>query len=260
MPILVKCNPSEFADEELSLTLQMERGVELVEGDEVFVWVSEQPRERPTTSGQKGLVARGELVGYQHFGSRATVRVRVCQRFSDERFGMTALVDASADSQAAYRLQSRIGPRRHRLIWSLSSDERDVLDHVLRASDQPITDGILDAELTRIVELMRSRIAVAGSDRSGRNPPRSSPEDADIFEMLVQRWHEQNDVCPLCQKEIPLRTENKLLQMSPDRMDSSDIHYDWPNTRLTHLACNLGKSDATLDEWWAYLGMIRQTS
>src|SRR6266851_3919190 len=191
---------------------------------------------------------------------RSQVRVRVCQRFSDERFGMTALVDASADSQAAYRLQSRIGPRRHRLIWSLSSDERDVLDHVLRASDQPITDGILDAELTRIVELMRSRIAVAGSDRSGRNPPRSSPEDADIFEMLVQRWHEQNDVFPLCQKEIPLRTENKLLQMSPDRMDSSDIHYDWPNTRLTHLACNLGKSDATLDEWWAYLGMIRQTS
>lgn len=48
--------------------------------------------------------------------------------------------------------------------------------------------------------------------------------------------------------------------MSRDRTDSANKTYDWRNTQLTHLACNLGKSEGTLDEWHEYLAMVRQTS
>jgi hypothetical protein len=85
-----------------------------------------------------------------------------------------------------------------------------------------------------------------------------APEDSDLFQTPMQRWHEQRGLCPLCQKAISFRPANRLLQMSRDRTDSANKAYDWENTRLTHLACNLGKSDATLDEWHGYLAMLRQ--
>jgi hypothetical protein len=210
------------------------------------------------TPGQKGLVARGELVGFERSGATATIGVRLHQRFAGEHFGMNALVAASSRSEPARNLERRIAPRRHRLIWSLPSDEREFLDNVFRVADQQPVAGALEAEITRMVGLITGRVGVAGNERSGRNPLRLSPEDAALFEMLLRRWHDQNGVCVLCQREIPLRTENKLLKMSSDRVDSTNLHYDWENTRLTHLACNLGKTDATLDEWSAYLDLIRQ--
>jgi hypothetical protein len=239
------------------LTLRTQRGVELIEGDEVFVWVSEQPREG-IMADQKGLVARGELVAFEGSGSRATIRVRLHERFSGERFDMNALVAAAARWESARHLERRIGPLRHRLVWSLSSEEREFLDNVFRAVDEEIKPNPLRAAITRIVDLIRNRVGVAGSERSGRNPQRLSPEDAELFEMLLRCWHEQNGVCVLCRREIPLSTQNRLLQLSPDRLDSANVRYDLQNTRLTHLACNLGKSDATLDEWSAYLDLIRQ--
>jgi hypothetical protein len=170
---------------------------------------------------------------------------------------MNLLVAASSRSEPARYLERRIGPLRHRRIWSLSSEEWEFLDGVLLLADQQVTAGALEAEITRIVGLITNRIEAAGSNRSGRNPPRLSPED-ELFEMLLWRWHEQKGVCVLCQREIPLRIENKLLQVSADRVGSANPHYDRENTRLTHLACNLGKSDATSDEWSAYLRMLRR--
>jgi len=73
-----------------------------------------------------------------------------------------------------------------------------------------------------------------------------------------RRWEAQDGMCALCDRPIPLEPENKLLQMSQDRTDSANLTYDWQNMRLTHLACNLGKSDATVDEWLGYLALIRQ--
>jgi hypothetical protein len=259
LPILVKCSPSESASDEFSLTLGVERGVEPMEGDEVFIWVFERTRER-MTPGQKGLVARGELVGFERSGAKATISVRLHRRFAGEQFGMNALVAASAASEPARDLVRRIRRSRGRRIWGLSSDEREFLDSKFRAADQQLAAGALEAEITRIVMLITNRVGIAGNERSGWNPLRLSPEGAELFEMLLRRWHDQNGVCVLCQREIPLTTENKLLQMSPDRADSTSPHYNWQNTRLTHLACNLGKSNATHDEWSAYLDMIRQAS
>ena len=45
-----------------------------------------------------------------------------------------------------------------------------------------------------------------------------------------------------------IKPQNKLLKPSPDRIDSSDGDYGPKNFQLAHLACNLGKNNATTAE------------
>jgi hypothetical protein len=115
----------------------------------------------------------------------------------------------------------------------------------------------LREEISRLVAVIKHDIAVAGMEKTNVSPLRNMPNDSDVFKMLMHRWHEQKGMCSLCDKPIPPKPANKLLQMSRDRTDSANKIYDWENTRLTHLACNLGKSDATLNEWRDYLAMVR---
>ena len=117
-------------------------------------------------------------------------------------------------------------------------------------------NAALRAELTRLVNLIKADVGRAGTPRTGVNPARYM--DADIYLMLIERWRQQHGLCDLCDRPIPLKPENKLLQMSRDRTASPNKTYDWENTRLTHLACNLGKRDASMDEWREYLTLVRQ--
>jgi hypothetical protein len=121
-------------------------------------------------------------------------------------------------------------------------------------------DDALRQEISRLrlVEAMKLDAARAGMDRTGVYPPRAVPNDLDVVQMLVQKWHDQIGLCALCDKPIPWNPTNKLLQLSRDRADSANKTYDYQNTQLTHLACNLGKSDATAHEWGDYLAMVRQ--
>jgi hypothetical protein len=120
-------------------------------------------------------------------------------------------------------------------------------------------DVALRYEISRLMDGIKQDIRRAGLAKTGVYPLRTMPNDSDLFQTLMRRWHEQQGICALCAKPIPLKPTNRLLQMSRDRTDSDNKAYDWENTRLTHLACNLGKSDATLDEWHGYLAMVRQT-
>ena len=89
--------------------------------------------------------------------------------------------------------------------------------------------------------LIKQDALAAGTTYIGVNPMRLMPNDSDVFSMLMQQWDTQDGICALCDRQIPLKPENKLLQMSRDRTDSANKAYDWRNTRLTHLAWNLGK-------------------
>jgi hypothetical protein len=144
---------------------------------------------------------------------------------------------------------------------------RDLADETARpstgAADRVGEADQLEAlrqQLSRLVAGIRQSVASAGTERGGINPLRSIPEDTDLLQMLTQRWHEQSGVCALCDRQIPLYSANRLLRISRDRTDSANSAYDWENTRLTHLACNLGKNDASTDDWSEYLAMIREQS
>jgi hypothetical protein len=117
-------------------------------------------------------------------------------------------------------------------------------------------NAALRVELTRLVNLIKADVAKAGTPRVGVNPPRYN--DGEIYVVLMERWREQHGMCDLCERPIPLKPKNKLLQMSRDRTASQNKTYDWENTRLTHLACNLGKSDATIEQWHDYLSLVRE--
>jgi hypothetical protein len=144
-----------------------------------------------------------------------------------------------------------LGLEIQKISLNLSKRAREVLN--LNTDDRKLRQ-----EISRLVDGIKHDIAMAGTPRLGVNPLRLMPNDSDLFLTLIQRWNEQGGKCALCDRPIPLKPENKLLQISRDRTDSGNKAYDWQNTRLTHLACNLGKSDATHDEWQDYLALIRQ--
>jgi hypothetical protein len=124
--ILIKCNASEIDEsEEFSITATTAPSVRLAVGDEVYVWTSEKPRLPPNG---RGLQDRGELLAPSgQLGRRKTVRIRVRARLTGPCFGMQELSQLAQGSQPARHLYNRIQSYRHRRIWGLSSEERQVL-------------------------------------------------------------------------------------------------------------------------------------
>lgn len=123
-----------------------------------------------------------------------------------------------------------------------------------------IDDKRLNQEITRITDLMTRRIAQAGQTVSRKAPPRSGPIYTDLFPLGKQLWEEQKGRCALCNTLIPLETKNKLLRLSPDRIQSDNPSYGRDNLQLTHYGCNVAKNDASAEEWRDFLIMVRSPS
>jgi hypothetical protein len=120
-------------------------------------------------------------------------------------------------------------------------------------------DG-LSAEISRLVNLIRQDVGRAETERTGVYPPRLAEDGNELFRSLLTKWHDQNGCCALCGGSIPLQPNNRLLQMSRDRVDSAVKIYDAANIQLTHLGCNLAKNDATITEWREFLMMLRHVN
>ena len=113
-----------------------------------------------------------------------------------------------------------------------------------------LKDKILNEEALRIAALVNSRVTASGSIFQGKKPDRQAPLD---FLLQVARLLKVKPLtCALCGGLMQLKPANKLLQPSPDRIDSAIGDYGPQNFQLAHLACNLGKNNATeaqFDEW-----------
>jgi hypothetical protein len=53
-----------------------------------------------------------------------------------------------------------------------------------------------------------------------------------------------------------LDTARKVLQVSPDRKDSSNPSYRSDNLQITRLACNLAKNDGTTQDFEEWLQIV----
>jgi hypothetical protein len=87
-------------------------------------------------------------------------------------------------------------------------------------------------------------------------PPRSLPPNTNLVFLLYDKLEEQNFLCALCGKSMRLDTIKRLLQVSPDRIDSSNPSYGADNLQITHLACNLAKNDGTTQDFEDWLQFV----
>ena len=128
-----------------------------------------------------------------------------------------------------------------------------LLRHV-SASKLQVSANALSAEIARVYLGMKSRENASGLTRDLIAPFRSveiTPDD------LHQLWQDSKGSCALCGRPIQLSTANRLLQMSPDRLDNGNGGYTRSNTRLTHVGCNLGRNVASLEDAKEWLSCIR---
>lgn len=113
----------------------------------------------------------------------------------------------------------------------------------------------LNSALVRLQDLIRNRLGPPQSVRVTR-PARHLPPGQDLITVLYDKLIEQNYMCALCGKLMRLETQKKLLQISPDRKNSSSPSYGSDNLQITHLACNLAKNDCTTEDFEEWLQTI----
>ncbi len=121
----------------------------------------------------------------------------------------------------------------------------------LNPSDKDLRD-----EMSRLAFGIQEDVKRAGKEHSGTYADRFAPNISELFQILNEKWDEQGGKCSLCGGPIPLKPKNRLLQMSRDRIDSSNKAYAADNIQITHLGCNLAKNDVTMDEWREYLEVV----
>lgn len=119
-----------------------------------------------------------------------------------------------------------------------------------------LSDRVLNEEAVRISELIYNRVDASGSLQTRTAPQRNAPVSLTL--LVAEKLREQPLSCGLCGGLMFLRPTNKLLQPSPDRIDSRLGSYGPENFQLAHLACNLAKNDATVAQFqeWLSLAML----
>lgn len=118
-----------------------------------------------------------------------------------------------------------------------------------------LKDKTLNEEAVRIAALVNSRVTASGAIFQGKKPDREAPVD---FLLQVARLLKATPLtCALCGGLMYLKPANKLLQPSPDRIDSKLGDYGRENFQLVHLACNLGKNNATEAQFHEWLELAK---
>lgn len=138
----------------------------------------------------------------------------------------------------------------NRTVVQRVSNERDRLREIK-------DDRALNIALTRMEALIKARLG-NGRTVTRQLPARALPAGTNLFMLLDRKLQSQGGLCLLCGQTLRLDTTKKLLQCSPDRIDSSNPSYGDDNLQITHLACNLAKNDATSEEFEEWLQLVRE--
>lgn len=141
-------------------------------------------------------------------------------------------------------------PVRFRLGFAAAASAGDAPPVAPVETDAPAAIAALAAAIAQ-------RVKLSGQARASSHPVRTGPPLSDIAAALNEKWIAQRGLCSLCDQPIVLASANRLMRLSPDRIDSLDKSYDIANVHLAHLGCNLAKNDASLDDWREFLTAVR---
>ncbi len=112
-------------------------------------------------------------------------------------------------------------------------------------------------EAARMAALIEARVKSGGELVLHQKPMRIAPNQSDLVALIIRKWTgDQKGKCALCGGPL-MQTAHKMLKVSADRIDSSNIAYDDANTQLTHLACNLAKNQWGFDAFEDWLAIVR---
>ena len=115
--------------------------------------------------------------------------------------------------------------------------------------------SLLKEEIFRMADLIWNRAERSGAISARLNPERNVPPPTALQELLFRQHNEQQGRCGLCGAPMTLPALNKLLQMSTDRIDSLNPGYQEGSVLITHLACNLAKSDTPVEAFELWLAV-----
>jgi HNH endonuclease len=148
MAVLIKCNASDVTPENefFSGKFLVEKRAQPVEGDEVFIWTSERPRDK---SPGKGLELRGRLLSRRRFGTKLSVKVQISGRLPEAQLSMNHLAELGRKSNPAHNLHERLHKFRLRRIWNLDEDERKLLSETFESARR-VTHHMYPAPQTEI--------------------------------------------------------------------------------------------------------------
>lgn len=110
-------------------------------------------------------------------------------------------------------------------------------------------------EAKRIANRLYARVVISGTTVKHTAPNRTAPENVVINVRELLRVKPL--VCYLCGGLMQIKAQNRLLQPSPDRIDSSIGDYGPENMKLAHLACNLGKNASSVAEFQQWLEVLK---
>ncbi|WP_419804086.1 hypothetical protein [Terriglobus sp.] len=130
-------------------------------------------------------------------------------------------------------------------VFARSHKPIDVTD-LLRSENK-----LASQEAVRLADLVMNRVMTSGELVQHRAPLRTAPTDLQI--QILSLLLRKPLLCSLCNGEMPLSTENKLLRISGDRKDSSLGDYGPDNYQLVHLGCNFAKNNATEEQFRNWL-------
>ena len=138
----------------------------------------------------------------------------------------------------------------------------DGIDFAKKGTDLEIPDllrpenTVINQEALRLANLVWSRVELSGQVVKLTAPIRSAPTN--LLLQIANLLNQTPLTCALCGGLMELRPQNKLLQPSGDRADSGKGDYGPDNYQLVHLACNLGKNNATFEQFQDWLDLVRR--
>ena len=118
-----------------------------------------------------------------------------------------------------------------------------------------LNDKTLNEVATRLADLVENRVNASGTTVQKTAPMRSAPVGLKLI--IAELLRATPLTCALCGGLMELKPANRLLQPSPDRVDSTLGDYGPKNFQIAHLACNLGKNAATVAEFEEWLDIVR---
>ena len=117
-------------------------------------------------------------------------------------------------------------------------------------------DNAVNQVAIQLARLIEARVVASSASLTRTASLRTAP--CNLTEMLADLLRVDPLTCGLCGSCMEIRPGNHLLQPSADRIDSSIADYGSGNLHLVHLGCNLGKSDASMEDYREWLGIVRQ--